>query len=771
MITNLHQLGTQAIESSTGSKKMKLSENAQSMVFQLFTKNVYSNPIGTIVREITSNCFDSHVEAGVNAPVIIKKSFDSETNMHYISFIDFGVGMSPDRVENIYGVYFESTKRLNNEQIGGFGIGGKTPLAYKRPTGIGEGEYDNSFYVITIHNSKKYYYCIFEGAESPEISLLHEETTTEKNGTEIRIPVLSKDIDTFQKEMVRQLYYFENIIFEGFDEERSTNEKILNNQYQIFKANNFLYRGDQYSRSIHVCLGRVAYPIDFAALGLYEYDFRIPVALNFNVGELNVTVSRESLDYNENNIKKIKDKLELVKAELESLLMKQYENIVTLKDYYEKYYDNKDYLVMPNNEKFNVSDLIDTSNFKLPNFKYNELNKFPNEKSLFNLLFDYKEYGNIVRSRWSRSNNQFTGGYDELIKLTNLYYVEDEFNRVVKKQSYLRQEHNNFFIIQKIDINTYKYNLNRLSNLLGLSTRDLMEDDTLYNKTISILSDIQDEIMDMIRNNCKNYDDVEVPEDFSFGRKKNILSKEVLNQTIPITYYSPYNDMCRVKISTLTQSNFKIFYGTKEDSHKLKHAAKLFSELFNDDMIVNRTNDHTNNFQFRGYNNSNKGIIFCSVSTANLKYFKNIKNAFSINQFYNKMLYRKIDILTHAIQNKNNLDLFENIDYQYVKHAKLFSLVNDEFGKKLNNVIDANKKITSSIDKYKISQYVSLAKTFIDINNVQPNKSTIKHEALINEIINIINKNEKVMNYISLPYNSSDYENEIIDILKKVMVF
>ena len=175
MQINLKELSTQAIESTTGTKKMRLSENAQSMVFQLFTKNVYSNPIGTVVREITSNCFDSHIEANtMKSPVVIKRFIDKQTNTQYISFIDYGVGMSPDRIDNIYGIYFESTKRVDNTQIGGFGIGGKSPLAYKRSTGQGEGEYDNSFYVITNFDGIKYCYLIFEGADTPVISLLHQ---------------------------------------------------------------------------------------------------------------------------------------------------------------------------------------------------------------------------------------------------------------------------------------------------------------------------------------------------------------------------------------------------------------------------------------------------------------------------------------------------------------------------------------------------------------------------------------------------------------------
>jgi hypothetical protein len=64
--------------------------------------------------------------------------------------------MSPERIYDIYGVYFESTKRVDNTQIGGYGIGGKTPLAYKRYTGVGQDEYDNSFFVITTYNGTKY---------------------------------------------------------------------------------------------------------------------------------------------------------------------------------------------------------------------------------------------------------------------------------------------------------------------------------------------------------------------------------------------------------------------------------------------------------------------------------------------------------------------------------------------------------------------------------------------------------------------------------------
>ena len=61
------------VQSTTVDRDITISKDSTSMVFQIFTRNMYSNPIGSIVREITSNCFDSHVEAKVNAPVVIRK--------------------------------------------------------------------------------------------------------------------------------------------------------------------------------------------------------------------------------------------------------------------------------------------------------------------------------------------------------------------------------------------------------------------------------------------------------------------------------------------------------------------------------------------------------------------------------------------------------------------------------------------------------------------------------------------------------------------------
>ena len=41
------------------------------ILFRGFSDTLYSNKIGSIVREVTSNCFDSHREANIKDDVII----------------------------------------------------------------------------------------------------------------------------------------------------------------------------------------------------------------------------------------------------------------------------------------------------------------------------------------------------------------------------------------------------------------------------------------------------------------------------------------------------------------------------------------------------------------------------------------------------------------------------------------------------------------------------------------------------------------------------
>src|SRR5206468_2322508 len=93
----------------------------------LLRNKLYNNPINSVVRELTSNAYDANVEnKNEHIPVVI--SLPGE----YLIIKDDGVGLSADRLQNVFCVYGESTKRDSDDFIGGYGLGGKSVFAYSQ---------------------------------------------------------------------------------------------------------------------------------------------------------------------------------------------------------------------------------------------------------------------------------------------------------------------------------------------------------------------------------------------------------------------------------------------------------------------------------------------------------------------------------------------------------------------------------------------------------------------------------------------------------------
>lgn len=773
MKINLKELNEQAISKTTGSKKMRLSENASSMVFQLFTKNVYSNPIGTVVREITSNCFDSHVEAKVNSPVIIRKTVDKETGTTYISFIDYGVGMSPDRIENIYGVYFESTKRCDNTQIGGFGIGGKTPLAYKRSTGLGEQEYDNSFNVITVFDNVKYYYLVYEGAECPEVSLLHSEVVNEHNGTEIRIPVLDKDVYKFEREMTRQLYYFENVIFEGFKD--SYGNPTLKNDYQIIRGKNFLYRGNEYAEYMHICLGRVAYPIDYNVLNLSASDYRLPIALKLEVGEINVTVSREMIDYSELTIKMIKAKLLEAKKELCQMLAKQYTDVRTLEDYFNVKADFGN-LNFKNGGSINLGNLIDKSDVKFTNFKYNNLIKIPSDKHLFSFFFDTKMYGDKPKTGFRRRRRRysedvslkpkatvFEGDYKEIqTNSNNVLFAEGEFNRKIVRNAYLKSLYANFYIVEKKNI--LWANKGDIADLFSVALDKMVDDNGKMLPIVQTFAEMQDEYFEIVKKHCKNYDEVEVPESFVLTRKRSEITAEMRNTTIPVRLYNSYgsNSSYRIKLDAIFKMKEPIYFGTKDDEYVLQKAVKVYGVLFNEDWIVDRYSERKGEFE----HDFKQRVMFIQISQGNLKYMEFCQNAKPISQIYHDLFHRKADVVKKFFQSYRLRDEYSNMNKLYV--AKGFDRVNKTVHSKATEVRTYFESIkTNGKD---LQRYIYDLDRWFDTKAGDLTAEQKRMSRIMEDLNKYQERNKKIMQYISMPWRMECLDEELINILSKVMV-
>lgn len=283
------------------------------------SKSLYSNPIGSVVREITSNCFDSHKEAGVDDAVVISKGEDDEGV--FISFKDVGVGLSPNRIKDVYMNYLTSTKRNTNDQIGGWGLGSKTPLAYT-----------DYFYIETVFDKIKYNYILSMGETIPTLDLLNQEETEQRNGTVITIYIKkdvnggtsTSDLVLFEKELKAQLCYFDNVYFLGWG---------IDNNYRIFEQDHFKYRSkDRYSEEMHIMLGKVSYPIDWKEIQIERIE--IPIGIKFEIGELQVTPNREALRYTDDIKSLVKERIQSAYDEVIRIFHEQNKPLDNYFDWY-----------------------------------------------------------------------------------------------------------------------------------------------------------------------------------------------------------------------------------------------------------------------------------------------------------------------------------------------------------------------------------------------------------------------------------------------------
>jgi len=99
-----------------------------SKAFRVLSDTLYENKIGAIVREISCNANDAHVQANkADQEFIIHLPDNFEP---WFSVRDFGKGLSASDIKNVFTVYFASTKDQSNECTGMLGLGAKTPFSY-----------------------------------------------------------------------------------------------------------------------------------------------------------------------------------------------------------------------------------------------------------------------------------------------------------------------------------------------------------------------------------------------------------------------------------------------------------------------------------------------------------------------------------------------------------------------------------------------------------------------------------------------------------------
>lgn len=318
-------------------KEHKCSIADMAFAMELLTKH-YTEPIKAVCQEILSNARDSHREMGKDdVPICVK--LPNSLDPRWICR-DYGIGISPERMKDVFVRYGASTKRDDNIQTGGFGIGAKTPWAYSSTFGIEtfcpEDEWKDSDGETHYNVMIKRVYIAYIGKDRiGRLSQTVEELTDEPRGTKIIVTAKEDDFVSFRRHTLRCSIFWDvqpeitgvdNFEWPDLNIISSSDNYVLLDTNQEFDNVKFHNEFSEILKRQWMIIDGIPYPFDLSSLASTDYYCNdislsdgtkisryclsnVGLLLFFDVGDLVVSTNREQINYDETDKEVIRKKL------------------------------------------------------------------------------------------------------------------------------------------------------------------------------------------------------------------------------------------------------------------------------------------------------------------------------------------------------------------------------------------------------------------------------------------------------------------------------
>ncbi len=310
---------TQTVKSSgiKDSVSFGIKADGFAHIFNVLRNQLYSDKILAVIREYSCNAVDANVEAGKSATPISVSLPNRLCSTFKVR--DFGNGLTDADIHDIYAFYGESTKRKSNAMIGQLGLGSKSAFAY------GDNFVINSF----VNGVKNTYNAFIDDSQVGQIAKLGSEATTETNGVEIVISVKDCDYEVFRTKAEGLFKHFRvQPIVKGATVDLMKSECVLSGSFWGIYASQFT------SNFALAVMGNIAYPIDFYSLKSTDNNLTKLLSANlvieFEIGELDISASREKLQYTDRAIKAIIAKTDKIFSEMNAKVEEKLKNCETL---------------------------------------------------------------------------------------------------------------------------------------------------------------------------------------------------------------------------------------------------------------------------------------------------------------------------------------------------------------------------------------------------------------------------------------------------------
>lgn len=276
MIPNVDE--TIVIQTLEGFESKVFSAAFNGHVAKLLYDQLYTDKPRSITRELATNAYDSHIEAGCpERPFIIQlpNMLDSTFRVR-----DFGVSMTHEQTMELYTTIFASSKQDTNDLVGQFGLGSKSPFAYT-----------DSFVVTCWRDEfKRVYVAALNADGMPVLTHLLTEPSDEETGMEVSFPVQARHFNDFKKAAKTVAMGFD-IIPLGVDADPPVYSR---DNWRIFET------PDRHNVKLSIRQGCVNYPVNTYDVGVTDlvgggYHLIVDVPIGVQAGGVDIIASREAL--------------------------------------------------------------------------------------------------------------------------------------------------------------------------------------------------------------------------------------------------------------------------------------------------------------------------------------------------------------------------------------------------------------------------------------------------------------------------------------------
>lgn len=263
---------------------------------------MYSDKFGAVVRELATNGWDSHIEAGAPDRAVFVHCPHDLNPMFYVR--DFGAGMSHEKMTGLYAVISASDKDQANDQAGGFGLGRLSPLGLE---GV------DQYSVTCFDGDVARNYTVAYGEKGiPKVLFNGATPSTEPRGVRVGFPVEKARFDTFKARIAKVALGFEPGALDSNAPADPLPEPVLWGEgWRRFQPMHQL-------ATWNVRMGCVIYPLVADAQLLELPPDGGCWIIDAPIGAISLPRSREGIEYTEKNCAYIASRIAQIRSEVEA---------------------------------------------------------------------------------------------------------------------------------------------------------------------------------------------------------------------------------------------------------------------------------------------------------------------------------------------------------------------------------------------------------------------------------------------------------------------